>query len=250
MDAANPVESDVAIRSHTQSWADDHFHEMSGYTNPIDADSVYRDAAACGFEYGRSLFQQMEQVMSRPSRLVHNIKVPDSSEVSGGTTDTAVPILETLGGAAEEPARFVQYDFTDTCASTLEIPRAKLAPWGGLVSYKTLDLEVSSQDQGFESESYDVVVLGSDDPFDTAFMQRAMAHIRSLFRSGGKLIIIEDTNLNGLVRSLPSSSLDEANNHSYLTNGGDSLRDGDSHLLNGDSHHVDSMHDSSTHAKR
>ena len=428
-DAANPVESDVATRSRTQSCADDLFHEISGCTNPIDADSVYRDAAACGFEYGRSLFQQMEQVMSGPSRLVHNVKIPDSSvcmpakyeskyvihpitldtichsivanraaggiqfpkvpflpiairemtvmldiptqpgasfqvytrvheidkfsrkvtydmyardmgnqsntcgvvlrgftevpvlesqtspdvgkarclrvqwepcvtyfpqlrdgkanplspltledgnlhqqrrnlaagfvgslahqnpslrilEVSGGTTDTAVPILEALGGAAEEPARFVQYDFTDTCTNTLEIARAKLAPWGALVSYNTLDLEVSPQDQGFESESYDVIILASGDPFDTAFTQRAMAHIRSLFRSGGKLIIIEDTNLNGLVRSLPSSSLDEANNHSYLTNGGDSLRDGDSHLLNGDSHHDDGMPDSSPYAKR
>ena len=312
-DAASPVESEVATRSRTQSCADDRSHEISSCTNPIDADSVYRDAAACGFEYGRSLFQQMAQVMSGPSRLVHNIKIPDSSacmpakyeskyfihpitldiichsivafkaaggvqfpkvpfspvairemtvmldiptqlgagfqvytrvheidkfsrkvtydmyardmgnqlntcgvvlrgftevpvlesqtspdvgkarclrvqwepyvtyfpqsrdgkanpssplmpedgnlhqqrrnlaagfvgslahqnprlrilEVSGGTTDTAVPILEALGGAAEEPARFVQYDFTDTCANTPEIARAKLAPggWGKL----------------------------------------------------------------------------------------------------------------------
>lgn len=428
-DVANPIESDVAARSRTQSCADDRFHETSRCTNPIDADFVYRDMAVCGFEYGRSLFRQMAQVMSGPSRLVHNVKIPDSSacmpaeyeskyvihpitldnichsilafkaasggrfpkvpflpvaireltvmldiptqpgaifqvytrvheidkfsrritydmdardlgsqsntcgvvirgftevpvlqsqagpdvakarclrvrwepcvtyfpqsrdskaihssplapedgnlyqqrrtltagfigslahqnpglrilEVSGGTTDTTVPILEVLGGAAEEPARFAQYDFTDTCANTLEIARAKLAPWGELVSCKTLDLEVSPQDQGFEPESYDVVVLASGDPFDTAFTQRAMAHVRSLFRSGGKLIIIEDTNLNGLVRSLPSSPLDRPNDHSYLTNGGDSLRNGDSHLLNGDNHHVDGMLDSSPDIKR
>ena len=428
-DVANPIESNVATRSRTQSCADDLFHETSGCTKPIDVDYVYQDMAACGFEYGRRLFRQMEQVMSGPSRIVHNVNIPDSSacmpakyesnyvvhpitldnichsilafkaasggrfpkvpflpiairemtvmldiptqpgaifqvytrvheidkfsrrltydmdardmgnqsntcgivirgftevpvlqsqtspdlakarclrvlwepcvtyfpqsrdskaitlspltledgnpyqqrrnltasfigslahqnpglrilEVSGGTTDAATPILEVLGGAAEEPARFVQYDFTDTCSNTMEIGRAKLAPWGELVSYKTLDLEVSPKDQGFESESYDVVVLASSDPFDTAFTQRAMAHIRSLFRSGGKLIIIEDTNLDSSVRSLPGSSLDEQNDHSYLANGGDSLRNGDSHLPNGDNHHVDGMPDSSPYTKR
>lgn len=158
-------------------------------------------------------------------------------EISGGTASATVPILEVLGGAAGVPARFVQYDFTDKSPDTLETGRAKLAPWGKLVSYKTLDIEVLPEDQGLDSESYDVVVLASGHPLYTAFTQRAMTHIRSLLRSGGKLIMIEDTNLKKI-------------DHSHLTNGSKSLQNGKSHFLNGDNHHVNGMPQSLPHFER
>ena len=405
-DLTNPVESDIALRSRLQGCAEEFLHETSLCTDPVEAEHVYREAADSGFEYG-PMFRQMEQVMSGPSRVVHNVIIPDTPacmpvryeskyaihpitldvifhgsaafreksaqfprvpyvpiairemtvlldllpthpravfrvytraheidtfsrrqtfdmnardiqnqsngcgvsirgmvqvpvlqsqtsqdlgrarclrmqwepcvtyfpqsrdsknfpvsplglergniyqrchnltadfigklahqnpglrflEISRGTTTAAIPILEVLRGAAGVPARFVQYDFTDTLVETLETGRAKLAPWGNLVSYKTLDIEASPKDQGFDSESYDVVVLASGHPLYKAFTQRALTHIRSLLRSGGKLVIIEDMNLKN-------------NHHSHLTNGSESLQNGDSHLLNGDNLHVNGM---------
>ncbi|KAF6236674.1 hypothetical protein HO173_004965 [Letharia columbiana] len=161
-------------------------------------------------------------------------------EISAGTTSATVPILELLGGAAEEPARFVQYDFTDTSPDTLETVRAKLAPWGKLVNCKTLDIELLPQDQGFESQSYDaVVVTASNHLLDTAFTQKAITHIRSLLQPGGKLIIVEDTNLEKSLRSSPSWSLDgQQSTDSHLMNGSNHLLNGNSHRVNGNNHHV------------
>ena len=412
-DVTNPIESDIAIRSRLQSCAEDFRHETSLCTDPFEAIKVYQVAAEAGFEYG-AMFRQMEQVMTAPSRVVHNVTIPDTAacmpvnceskymihpitldvifhgstvlmaksgrlskapympiairemtvslelpnqpgavlrvytrsqesdtfsrrqifdmdakdirspsngcgvsirglievpvqqsqtsqdvgrvrclrtqwepcvtylrqswgskrftvsplgpvdgnlyqqchrlaadfvgnlahqnpslrflEISGGTSSATVPILEVLGGAAGGPARFLQYDFTHISLDTLETGRAKLAPWGKLVSYKTLDIEVPPKDQGFESESYDVVAIASGHPLDTVFTQRVMTHIRSLIRPGGKLVIIEDRNLKNPLGSLPSRSLDGQNGHGRLTNGDGHLTNGDGHLTNGDNH--------------
>ena len=157
-------------------------------------------------------------------------------EISGGSTGATVPILEVLGGAAGGPARFVQYDFTDRSPDVLETVRAKLALWGKLVSCKTLDIEVPPKNQGFESESYDFVVITSGRPLDTAFTQRAVTHIRSLLRSGGKLVIIEDTDPKDRLRSLPGSLFDGESDGGHLLNGGNYLANGDKHLMNRDNH--------------
>lgn len=410
-DVTNPVENEVAIKSRIQSYAEDFSRETSLCTHPVKANDIYQAAADAGFDYG-PMFQQMEQVMSGPSRVVHNVIVPDTPacmpvnyeseytihpitldvifhggaalvvksgllikapympiairemtvslelpnqpgavfqvytrtqesdtfsrrqifdmdakdvrnpssgcgvsirgltevpvqqsqtsqdigrarclrtqwepcmtyipqsqgskvfpvsppvpiggsshqqcyrlaadfigklahqnpglrflEISAGTTSATVPILEVLGGAAGEPARFVQYDFTDTSPDTLETIRAKLAPWGKLVSYKTLDIGAPPKDQGFESESCDVVVITSDPLLDTASTQRAVTHIRSLIRPGGKLVIIEDTDFKNRLSSLPSGLLHGQSDDGLLTNGNNHLMNGDKHLMNGD----------------
>lgn len=195
---------------------------------PQSRDSKNFPVSSLGLE-GGNLYQQCHNLTAGfIGRLAHQNPGLRFLEISGGAANVTVPILEVLGGAAGVPASFVQYDFTDTSPDTLETARAKLAPWGTLVSYKTLDIEIPPKDQGFDPESYDVVVLASGQPLYTAFTQRAMIHIRSLIRSGGKMIIIEDTNL-------------KKHNHSHLTNGDESLQNGDSHLLNGENHHVDGM---------
>lgn len=150
-------------------------------------------------------------------------------EISAGNTSATHPILEALGGAAAGAARFAHYHFTDISPDTSETVRAKLAPWGKLVSYKKLDIEVPPKDQGFESESCDVVIIVSNPLLGTAFTQRGITHIRSLLQSGGKLVIIEDTNLKNGLRSFDGQSDD-----SHLVNDG-------YHLLNGDSHGTDGM---------
>ena len=150
-------------------------------------------------------------------------------EISAGNTSATVPILEALGGAAGGAARFAQYEFTDTSPNTLETARTQLAPWGELVSYNRLDIDAPPKNQGFVSETFDVVILVSIPRADAPLTQSRIVHIRSLLQSGGKLIIIEDTNFEKL---LPSS--DSQNHDSDPMNGS-------YHFLNCDTNGKNSM---------
>ncbi len=114
-------------------------------------------------------------------------------EISAGTTAATIPILEVLGGAAGEAARFAQYDFTDVSLDNMDAPRAKLTPWGELVTLKALDIEVAPKDQNFASVSYDVVVIASNPLFDMILTQIVIKHIRALLQNGGILVIMECT---------------------------------------------------------
>ena len=127
------------------------------------------------------------------------------------------------------------YDFTDTSEDTLETIRAKLASWGKLVSYKTLAVEVLPKDQGFETESYDVVVfvVASNHLLGTTFTHDAIKHIHCLLQPGGKFIIVEDTNLKKCLRSPSSGSLDGQSDDRHSMNGGHNLLNSDLHYMNG-----------------
>ena len=128
-------------------------------------------------------------------------------EIGGGTGGATLPLLEKLGGdSRNRPARFSRYDFTDISAGFFEVAKIKLAPWGQLVNYRKLDIEISPMDQDFEAESYDVVVA-SDVLHATARMRKTMAHVRSLLKPGGKLILIEETECSKRLRWLPFATL-------------------------------------------
>lgn len=98
------------------------------------------------------------------NRLASMMKASPVSSLTGGEPLWMLVLWATVTQHHIKEARascveFQLYDFTDTSEDTLETVRAKLASWGKLVSYKTLAVEVLLKDQGFETESYDVVVL-------------------------------------------------------------------------------------------
>ena len=127
-------------------------------------------------------------------------------EIGGGTAGATVPLLEALGGNAGEPAKFTQYDFTDVSTGFFEAAKAKLAPWKQLVNMKKLDIEHKPIDQGFQTGYYDVVIA-SDVLHATADLRKTMENVRSLLKTGGNLLLIEETGCGKLMRWLPFATL-------------------------------------------
>lgn len=129
-------------------------------------------------------------------------------EIGAGTAIGTISILETLGGAAGVPAKFVRYDLTDRSSQVIESEKvkAKLAPWGRLINYKKLNIEDSPIKQGFESQSYDVVVA-SNLLSSAPFSPKQLSNIRSLLKDDGKLVLLEDSGRKQSLLSLPFATL-------------------------------------------
>ncbi|KAL9122898.1 MAG: hypothetical protein Q9187_000549 [Circinaria calcarea] len=113
-------------------------------------------------------------------------------EIGAGTGGATMPILKALGGANGELPRFTNYEFTDISSGFFETARSKTAAWGNLITFRKLDVEVDPVDQGFKSESYDVVIAANV-LHATSSMNKIMAHVRKLLKPGARLILVELT---------------------------------------------------------
>ena len=198
---------------------------------------------------GDSYEQHYEVMADFVGKLAHQNPGLRFLEISAGTTRATVPILTVLGGNAGASAKFVQYEYTDTCPDRFETVRAELAPWGKLVSYKTLDLEISPVDQGFERNSFDVVIVSSIQLLDTASTERAITHIHSLLQPGGTLIMMEKTNFSSDKETLPNGLPNGHTGVSHLKSRDHHLLNGNCPSMNGDVHRVNGMLDFYAHLK-
>ncbi|KAF2728105.1 hypothetical protein EJ04DRAFT_413330, partial [Polyplosphaeria fusca] len=80
-------------------------------------------------------------------------------EVGAGTKGVTKLILDILD---PEPVsfrvpKFTRYDYTDISPAFFEQARI-FAPWSNRMNFKTLDVESSAIEQGFEGKSYDVII--------------------------------------------------------------------------------------------
>ena len=79
-------------------------------------------------------------------------------EIGAGTASTPLPVLQQLGQDRGEALRFSQWTFTDISAGWFENARNILHHWKSRVEYKVLDIDNDPIEQGFDVESYDVVL--------------------------------------------------------------------------------------------
>jgi Polyketide synthase dehydratase len=79
-------------------------------------------------------------------------------EIGAGTASATVPVLEQLGGRNGETPRFSQWTFTDISTGWFQNAKTLLHDWEPRVEYRRLDIEDDPVGQGFEAESYDVVL--------------------------------------------------------------------------------------------
>lgn len=129
-------------------------------------------------------FAQMAQIIHHICFKYPRIRILEIGAGLGGAT---LPLLKAL--RSEEIARLGHYDITDGSAGYLKEAEKLLDQWKHLLSFKELNIHRDPVQQGFASESYDIVVAAnaSQDLLNT---KDSFANIRKLLKPHGKLMIL------------------------------------------------------------
>ncbi|KAF2753079.1 putative polyketide synthase [Pseudovirgaria hyperparasitica] len=143
-------------------------------------------------------------------------------EIGAGTGSCTGPALYALGGNTDNSKpQFAHYEFTDISSGFFGEARKNFAAWGDLVTYRTLDIEKSPEEQSFQLATYDVIiaclVLHATKDIDNT-----MRNVRSLLKPGGKLILVETTqdsiDVNMIFGSLPGWWLSQESERKHSPN--------------------------------
>jgi acyl transferase domain-containing protein/SAM-dependent methyltransferase len=109
-------------------------------------------------------------------------------ELGGGTAATTAPLLEALGPEGILP--FEKYVFTDVSSGFFERTRERLNKWDNFMEYKKLDMNSDFLEQGFENETYDLII-GANCIHIASSVGSVISNIRKLLKPGGRLVMIE-----------------------------------------------------------
>ncbi|KFY87076.1 hypothetical protein V500_07196 [Pseudogymnoascus sp. VKM F-4518 (FW-2643)] len=124
-------------------------------------------------------------------------KYPDLEylELGAGTGDATGVVLDALDGCAKYRYPKVKaYTYSDASPDSFAATTKRFAKWGSLFETRVLDIQGDIGAQGFGGRVFDVIIAanslgGVED------VEGAMANVRALLRPGGKLILLEPTNL-------------------------------------------------------
>ncbi|KAK2613079.1 hypothetical protein N8I77_000008 [Diaporthe amygdali] len=108
-------------------------------------------------------------------------------EIGAGTGGATTPLLRALMG--EDGSIWLdRYAYTDKSDDFFDQAKSKLTEWLGYIDFGVLDIETDPIEQGFEAQSYDVVIVANV-VLSTKEMDTTLANARKLLRPEGKLII-------------------------------------------------------------
>ncbi|TAQ91354.1 hypothetical protein B7494_g345 [Chlorociboria aeruginascens] len=111
-------------------------------------------------------------------------------EVGAGTGGATVPLLKSLGHNGVLP--FKSYEFTDVSSGFFERSRSRLIEWDSYMQYKKFDIERDPIEQGFEEESYDLIIASNVLHVATS-IDAVLTRVRKFLKPGGRLVMIETT---------------------------------------------------------
>lgn len=112
-----------------------------------------------------------------------NMRVLD---IGAGTGFATMAMLRALG------LKFAHYDFTNICTGFFERAKEEQRDRGERISYHKLNVEEDPVAQGFQPESYDLVIAVNV-LHETFSMENTMRNVRRLLRNGGKAPVSEIT---------------------------------------------------------
>ncbi|RYO74938.1 hypothetical protein DL764_010620 [Monosporascus ibericus] len=113
-------------------------------------------------------------------------------EIGAGTGGATKSVLESMGNTVSS------YTYTDISVGFFEKAAELFKAYSDKMTFKTLDVEKPPSTQGFESQSYDIVIA-SNVLHATASLQKTLENTRQLLKPGGYLLLLEITN-NGQIR--------------------------------------------------
>ncbi|KAF7597000.1 hypothetical protein BBP40_011366 [Aspergillus hancockii] len=164
---------------------------LQGRMEPLEVllhDNLLHEYYATGLGFDR-VYHQLSVYLDR---LVHKYPNMNFLEIGAGTGGATLPVLRTLGGHGDHPARFQSYTFTDISSGFFGNAKQKFDDWDKYLSYQKLNIENDPEDQGFERHGYDVIIAANV-LHATQTMNDTMVNVRKLLKPGGKLIMIEIT---------------------------------------------------------
>lgn len=131
------------------------------------------------------------QLLRAVDLLVHKRPSMRILEIGAGTGGATRLLLDTLEGRSQFK-RYKDYCFTDISTSFFAKAQDEFSGCAG-IEYKTLDIEKDPLEQGFESR-YDMIVA-SQVLHATTTIAETVQHARSLLKPGGKMVLLEITNV-------------------------------------------------------
>ncbi len=113
-------------------------------------------------------------------------------EIGAGTGGAVSTIMQALGGTEDDVPRFEKYTYTDISNNNFDQIKERFSHLSELITYKDLDIEVDPLKQGYEAESYNVIVaahvLGGSKSITATLKQ-----FYKLLKPGGRVVFIEMT---------------------------------------------------------
>ncbi|KAM3517070.1 hypothetical protein NHJ13051_009322 [Beauveria bassiana] len=114
-------------------------------------------------------------------------------EIGGGTGSLALPAVQALAMTGQDGSLgHCRYVFSDISTCFFSNLQKKLNKFESSIEYKTLDLEQPPEEQGFELQSFDVIVA-SNAIHVVPNLDKALTYIRNLLKPGGQLAFVETT---------------------------------------------------------
>ena len=107
-------------------------------------------------------------------------------EIGAGTGFATIAMLRALG------LKFAHYDFTNISTGFFECAKEEQRDRGERINYHKLNVEEDPVAQGFQPESYDLVIA-INVLHETVSMENTMRNVRRLLRNGGKAPVSEIT---------------------------------------------------------
>jgi SAM-dependent methyltransferase/NAD(P)-dependent dehydrogenase (short-subunit alcohol dehydrogenase family) len=120
------------------------------------------------------------------NQLAHQYPRMRIVEIGSGTGNTTRIVLDALAN------RYTSYTYTDISTDVFETARKRFDQQTSKLTFKTLNIENSPVNQGFNESAFDMVVA-SNCLHATRSLDETLHHCRKLLRPGGRLVLLEIT---------------------------------------------------------
>lgn len=125
-----------------------------------------------------------------------DLKVLEIGAGTGGTTTSILEAICPTGSRIIGDSRLLKYTYTDISPSFFETAATKFGKWkaGGVIEFKTLDIDRDVEEQGFDLASYDLIIAANC-LHATSDITKTMTRVNSLLKPSGKVFLQETTEL-------------------------------------------------------
>ncbi|KAK3315855.1 hypothetical protein B0H66DRAFT_498897 [Apodospora peruviana] len=149
-----------------------------------DVDFVKAD----DFKKGPNPFEEYMLALVHKNPYMKVLGVAGST--AGGSADATVKLMDKLERAGGRLA-VDGYTYTGVSADILEAARAKATT--SQIDFKTLDISRDPVSQGFAAHTFDLAVVSGG--LNASVLDTTMANVRTLLKTGGRLLVVELTAL-------------------------------------------------------